>query len=59
MHRPHSALLLAVSVLAWALRPSVTTDFAGRADGRLGTSFDGLVGKKGFQQFGQRLVPAG
>ena len=52
-------MLLPASVLALALRPSGTTDSAGRAGRRLGTSVDGLVGKKGFQQLGQRLVPAG
>ena len=56
---PHSALRLPVSVLAWALRLSGASDSAGRAGGRLGMSVDGLVGKKGFQQLGQRFVPAG
>ena len=56
---PQSALPLQVSVPAWAPRLSGATDRAARDGRRLDTSIDRLVGKKGFQQLGQRLVSAG
>ena len=55
---PQSARLLQVSVPAWAPRLGGATDSAARNDRRLNTSVDGLVGKKVFQQLGQRLVSA-
>ena len=56
---PQSALPPQVSVPAWVPRLSGAIDRTARDGRRLNTSIDRLVGKKGFQQLGQRLVSAG